>query len=256
MFQLLASPPPQNYLFTWHWVKNLVVFFKINHQFHIETLIKLQHVLIKLFTWSGELSFNIICIYPVCKWSYVCLHVHACSECLTTLANCWVRFHYNYPSVPCRNDHTASQNMYQARHSMWCAVIQYLSCLLREKHLFTCCHARRSLTTLTDPASTLATLIKTTLCQAESEWYGVTVFPLPSWGKECQKQVYLLMCSSHSKTGQKLSHLLFPFHLPCAHRKPDLPTCTNRVGHNRPEKLNIFNIPCITIFVNLCRLER
>ncbi len=62
---LMATPPPpphQNYLFTWHWVKNIVVFVKINHQFHIETLIKLQHILIKLFTWSGELSFNIICI--------------------------------------------------------------------------------------------------------------------------------------------------------------------------------------------------
>ncbi len=125
--------------------------------------------------------------------------------------------------------------MYQARHSMWCAVIQYLGCLLREKHLFTCRHACRSLTTLAHPASTLATLIKTMLCQAESEWYRVTVFPLPARRKECQKHVYLLMHSSCSKTGQKLSHLLFPFHLPCAHRKADLPTCTNRVGRNRLE---------------------
>ncbi len=83
--------------------------------------------------------------------------------------------------------------MYQARHSMWCAVIQYLGCLLRGKRLFTCHHACRSLTTLAHPASTLATLIKTTLCQAESEWYGVTVFPLPASRKECQKHVYLLM---------------------------------------------------------------
>ncbi len=119
---------------------------------------------------------------------------------------------------------------------MWCAVIQYLGCLLREKRLFTCRHACRSLTTLAHPASTLATLIKTTLCQAENEWYGVTMFPLPAWRKKCRKHVYLLMRSSCSKTGQKLSHLLFPFHLPCADRKPDLPICTNLVGCNRPEK--------------------
>ncbi len=53
---------------------------------------------------------------------------------------------------------------------MWYAAIQYLGCLQREKRLFTCRHACRSLTTLAHPASTLATLIKTTLCQAESEW--------------------------------------------------------------------------------------
>ncbi len=65
--------------------------------------------------------------------------------------------------------------MYQVRHSVWCAVIQYLGCLQREKHLFTCHHALRSLTTLAHPASTLAALIKTTtLCHVESEWYGVT----------------------------------------------------------------------------------
>ncbi len=97
------------------------------------------------------------------------------------------------------------------------------------------------LTTLAHRASTLATLIKTTLCHAEREWYGVTVFPLPARRKECQKHVYLLMCSSRNKTGQKLSHLLFPFHLPCAYRKPDLPTCTNRVGRSRPEQ-NSFQI--------------
>ncbi len=58
---------------------------------------------------------------------------------------------------------------------MSCAVIQYLGCLLRKKYIFTCHHACRSLTTLAHPASTLVTLIKKTmLCQAESEWYGVT----------------------------------------------------------------------------------
>ncbi len=99
--------------------------------------------------------------------------------------------------------------MYQARHRMWCAVIQCLGCLLREKRLFTCHPAFRSLTTLAHAASTLATLIKTMLCQAESEWYGVTVFPLAAQRKECQKHVYLLMCCSLSKTGQKLSPLFF-----------------------------------------------
>ncbi len=38
---------------------------------------------------------------------------------------------------------------------------QYLGCLQREKHLFTCHHARRSLPTLRHPGSTLGTLIKT-----------------------------------------------------------------------------------------------
>ncbi len=52
---------------------------------------------------------------------------------------------------------------------------QYIGCWQREKHLFTCHHARRSLTTLAHPASILAALIKTTtLCQTESEWYRVT----------------------------------------------------------------------------------
>ncbi len=126
--------------------------------------------------------------------------------------------------------------MYQARHSMWCAVIQYLGCLQREKRLFTCRHACRSLTTLTHPASTLATLIKTKLCQAESEWYGVNVFPLPALRKECQKHVYLLMLSSGSKTWHSCHIYSFRFSRH-AQRKPDLPIHTNRVGRNRPEKV-------------------
>ncbi len=87
--------------------------------------------------------------------------------------------------------------MYQARHSVWCAAIQYLGCLQREKRLFTCRHAHRSLTTLAHPASTLAALIKTTLCMARR--------------KECQKHVYLLMCSSRSKTGHSCQIYYFRF---------------------------------------------
>ncbi len=45
-----------------------------------------------------------------------------------------------------------------------------------------------------------------------------------------------------------LSHLLFPFHLPCAHRKPDLPTCTNRVDHNRPKKVRDFQKWCTLLY--------
>ncbi len=37
-------------------------FIKTNHQLHIEMLIKLQYVHIKLFALSGELSFNFKCI--------------------------------------------------------------------------------------------------------------------------------------------------------------------------------------------------
>ncbi len=37
-------------------------FIKTTHQLHIEMLIKLQHIHIKIFTFSGELSFNIKCI--------------------------------------------------------------------------------------------------------------------------------------------------------------------------------------------------
>ncbi len=42
----------------------------------------------------------------------------------------------------------------------------------REKGLFTCRHACRSLTTLGHPASTLVALIKTTLYLVESECMG------------------------------------------------------------------------------------
>ncbi len=101
--------------------------------------------------------------------------------------------------------------MYQARHSVWCAAIQYLGCLQREKYLFTCRHAHRSLTTLAHPASTLAALIKTMLCMAESEWYWVTVYPLPARRKECQNHVYLLMRSSRSKTGHSCQIYYFRF---------------------------------------------
>ncbi len=101
--------------------------------------------------------------------------------------------------------------MYQARHSVWCAAIQYLGCLQREKCLFTCRHARRSLTTLTHPASTLAALIKPMLCMVESEWYRVTVFQLPAQRKECQKHMYLFMHSSCSKTGHSCHIYYFRF---------------------------------------------
>ncbi len=89
--------------------------------------------------------------------------------------------------------------------------IQYLGCLQREKRLFTCRHAHRSLTTLVHPASTLAALIKTMLWMAESEWYGVTVFPLPAGRKECQKHMYLLMRSSRSETGHSCHIYYFRF---------------------------------------------
>ncbi len=42
--------------------------------------------------------------------------------------------------------------MYQAIHTVWCAFIKYLDCLLKEKRLFTC---------LAHPAPTLASMIKT-----------------------------------------------------------------------------------------------
>ncbi len=101
--------------------------------------------------------------------------------------------------------------MYQARHSMWCAVIQYVGCLQREKRLFTCRHAHGSLATLAHPASTLAALIKTMLCMAESEWYRVTVYPLPPLRKESKKHVYLLMHSSRSKNGHSCHIYYFRF---------------------------------------------
>ncbi len=94
---------------------------------------------------------------------------------------------------------------------MWSAAIQYLGCLQREKRLFTCRHAHRSWTTLAHPASTLATLIKTMLCMSESEWYGVTVFPLPARRKEYQKHLYLLMRNSRSKTGHSCHIYYFCF---------------------------------------------
>ncbi len=96
--------------------------------------------------------------------------------------------------------------MYQARHNMWCAVIQYLGCLLREKRLFTCRYACRSLTTLTHPASTLANIDKNYVMPGRKRMVRVTVFPLPAVRKECQKHVYLLMRSSGSKTGHS-SHI-------------------------------------------------
>ncbi len=99
----------------------------------------------------------------------------------------------------------ASQHMYQARLSVWCAVIQYLGCLHREKGLFPCHHARRSLTTLADPASTLMVLIKTTkLCQVESEWYGVTA----SCSENNQPVTYC-MCAGGQQTDTHMnSHSL------------------------------------------------
>ncbi len=118
--------------------------------------------------------------------------------------------------------------MCQARHSMWCPVIQCLGCLLREKRLFTCRHACRSLTTLTHPASTLATLIKTTLCQAESEWYGVTVFPLPAWRKECQKHVSAATDPKRPPT--RFSHI-------CLDTVSS--SCLSHIVHNRHSGNNI-----------------
>ncbi len=86
-----------------------------------------------------------------------------------------------------------------------------LGCLQREKRLFTCRHADRSLTPLAHPASTSAALLKTTLCMVQSEWYGVTVFPLPAGRKECQKDVYLLMRRARSKTGHSCHIYYFRF---------------------------------------------
>ncbi len=48
----------------------------------------------------------------------------------------------------------------------------YLGSLLGEKHLFTCCHARRNLTTLTHPASTLVTLINGKSLMPRRKWLG------------------------------------------------------------------------------------
>ncbi len=53
-------------------------FIKTNHQFHIETLIKLQHAHIKLIALSGELSFNIKCILACCVMEWLRLFTCLC----------------------------------------------------------------------------------------------------------------------------------------------------------------------------------
>ncbi len=76
-----------------------------------------------------------------------------------------------------------------------------------------------------------------TLSQSEYE-RRVTL----SLAYKCQKHVYLLMRSSCSKTGYSCYTCSGWSHSSCAHRKPDLPTCTTWVCHNPQPKKQDYHI--------------
>ncbi len=85
--------------------------------------------------------------------------------------------------------------------------------------MFTCRHARRSLTTLAHPASTLVALIKTTtLCQVEGEWYGVT--------------------ATHSENNQPVT---------CCVRAGGVQTDTHTHTHTHTHELENYNIDVVPL---------
>ncbi len=125
---------------------NIFDFILTNHQFHIETFIK-PHI--KLFTMRDVLSSILNIFEPVCKWRYICSHV-TMSRHAQKIRQLW---HSPASDFIKSNNHFHLETLLKL-HSIVIKLIVmynvlslfniniYLDCLQKEKHLFTCSHAR------------------------------------------------------------------------------------------------------------------